>query len=538
MDTVCRLQKTNTVKVRQTDVAVMYFREFDYDSGTSTDIPPMSIFVNILEKGFDRIVLRTTERLIPRTVFFVKTFDSEKDQWELLCLEACKLYADPARSNNYILEAKILRPDHSNPHEDPEHWHGRIGPGVTDYRFFRGTPLIYSLPPEAVCPLLNSLILKRIRAGERFIRQGDPGDAVYLIQDGICAAIVENDGKSTTVARLRKGDLVGEMALLTGEKRSAHVEAETDMRIWMLGKKRFEDLAGKHPELRIFLTNLMTNWINTRTITARRKIGKYIITHIVGSGAYSIVYKGLHEVLNMPVAIKMMKHDMAMDRDFLINFHEEARTIAQFNHENIVKVHDIEKRYRTMFIIMEYLEGCSLRSELNSLLRLTSRQVVTYLLQLCRGLHYAHQRGVVHQDIKPDNIFLLLNGKAKILDFGLACRCGTEGRFCGTPFYMSPEQIECLQVDERTDIYALGIMAYELLAGRRPYPEDDMNRLLELHVKEDIPDPADVIPGIPEALRNFILKACERDVNRRYREIPEVLKDLQPLAAWLGLTHQ
>jgi len=538
MDTACKFQKTNTAHVPAADVAVMYLRGSDYFSGTSMATPPRSIFVKLLEKCSERIVLRTSEKLIPQTVFFVKAFDPEQGQWKLLCLESCKMSADPAQADNYLLEAQIRRPDPSDPHEDPEHWHGRIGPKMTDYHFFRSTPLIHSLPSEAVCPLLNSLFLKKIRAGERFICQGEPGDGVYLIQQGTCAAIVENDGGRTTVARLRKGDLVGEMAILTGEKCSAHVEAETDMRLWVLGKKRFEDLALDHPELRIFLTNLMTSWINTRTITARRKIGKYIITDIVGSGAYSIVYKGFHEILEMPVAIKMMKHDMAMDPDFLSNFHEEARTIAQFNHENIVNVHDIEELYQTVFIIMEYLEGCSLRSELNSLLRLTPRQVVTYLLQICRGLHYAHQRGVVHQDVKPDNIFLLLNGKAKILDFGLACRCGTESRFCGTPSYMSPEQIESLQVDERTDIYALGIMAYELLAGRRPYPEDDMNRLLDLHVEEDIPDPADVIPGLPDALRIFILKACKRDLNRRYREIPEVLKDLQPLAAWLGLTHQ
>lgn len=537
MDTACKLQKTNTAHVPAADVAVMYLRGSDYISGTSMATPPRSIFVNLLEKCSERIVLRTSEKLIPQTVFFVKAFDPEEGQWKLLCLESCKLSADPAQADYYLLEAQIRRPDPSDPHEDPEHWHGRIGPKMTDYHFFRSTPLIHSLPSEAVCPLLNSLFLKKIRAGERFICQGEPGDAAYLIRQGTCAAVVENDGRRTMVARLRKGDLVGEMAILTGEKRSAHVEAETDMRLWVLGKKRFEDLALDHPALRIFLTNLMTNWIKTRTITARRKIGKYIITDIVGNGAYSIVYKGFHEVLEMPVAIKMMKHDMAMDPDFLSNFHEEARTIAQFNHENIVNVYDIEECYQTVFIIMEYLEGCSLRSELNSLLRLTSRQVVTYLMQICRGLHYAHQRGVVHQDVKPDNIFLLLNGKAKILDFGLACRCGTEGRFCGTPSYMSPEQIECLQVDERTDIYALGIMAYELLTGRRPYPENDMNRLLDLHVEEDIPDPADVIPGLPHALRTFILKACERDRNRRYCEIPEVLKDLQPLAAWLGLTH-
>ena len=532
------IQNTDTVKPAKAGIALMYLRESDHRSGSFMTSLSRSFFVNLLKKSSARVVLRTSERIHSGTVFFIRDFDSKNGRWELIRLKSRNLAVDPAHNGDFLLEAQILPMDLSSFYEDPEDWEGRIGPDIKDYRFFCANSLIRSLPPEAICPLINSLLHQNIRAGERFIRQGDPGDAVYLIQEGICVAIVEKEDSLNTVARLHGGDWVGEMAILTGEKRSAHVEAETDLRVWVLGKERFESLAFEYPELRIFLTNLMTNWFNTRTITARRKIGKYIISDIIGSGAYSIVYKGLHQVLKMPVAIKMMKHDMAMDLDFLSNFHEEARMIALFNHENIIKVYDIEECYRTVFIIMEYLEGCSLRSELNRLPWLTSGQVVHYLIQICRGLHYAHQRGVIHQDIKPDNIFLLLNGKAKILDFGLACRCGTEGYFRGTPFYMSPEQIECLQVDERTDIYSLGIMAYELLSGKRPYPEDDMNYLLKLHVEEDIPDPAEAIPGIPEGLRQFIIKACARDASRRYREMPEVLRDLQPLAAWIGLTHQ
>lgn len=531
------IQNTNSTKQALAGIALMYLRQSDNLSDGPMTNPPRSFFVNLLEKSASRIVLRTTERILSGNFFFIRTFDPKNGRWELLRLKSRNLAADPVNTGSFLLEAQILPMDLSSFHDDPEHWQGRIGPELEDYRFFCTNFLIRSLPPKAICPLMNSLLHKNIRTGERFIHQGDPGDGVYLIQEGICAAVVEKEGTLVKVARLGRGDWVGEMAILTGEKRSAHVEAETNMRVWVLGKKQFESLALEYPELRIFLTNLMANWFSTRTITARRKIGKYLISDIIGSGAYSIVYKGFHQVLKIPVAIKMMKHDMAMDLDFLSNFREEAKTIALFNHENIIKVYDIEECYQTVFIIMEYLEGCSLRNELNRFLWLASGQVVHNLIQICRGLHYAHQRGVIHQDVKPDNIFLLPQGRVKILDFGLACRCGTEGYFRGTPFYMSPEQIECLQVDERTDIYSLGIMAYELLSGQRPYPEDDMNRLLKLHVHEDIPDPAEAIPGIPEGLRRFIMKACARDVNRRYREIPEVLRDLQPLAAWIGLTH-
>ena len=133
----------------------------------------------------------------------------------------------------------------------------------------------------------------------------------------------------------------------------------------------FEEISEAYPDLRSFLTDLMTRWFETRTITAERLIGKYLITDIIGSGGYSIVYRGVHEALNMPVAIKMMKHDLAMNADFIQNFRVEARTVAKFNHENIVHVYDIEERYKTIFIIMEQLEGMSMRILLKRMLRLS-----------------------------------------------------------------------------------------------------------------------------------------------------------------------
>jgi serine/threonine protein kinase len=239
----------------------------------------------------------------------------------------------------------------------------------------------------------------------------------------------------------------------------------------------------------------------------------------------------------MPVAIKMLFHDMAMDEEFVRNFQKEAITIAQFNHDNIIKVYDVESRYQTMFIVMELVQGSSLREIMNDRGPLPLDQVVRYLLQVCAGLHYAHERDVIHQDIKPGNLFVLPDGRLKILDFGLACPCGSENMMTGTPFYMSPEQVECLPVDERSDIYALGLTAFEMLSGRRPYPEDNPHATMEMHVAEDIPDPADHIEDLPEGMRQLILKACARDIDQRYRDIPELLQDLNPLARDLGVTE-
>jgi serine/threonine protein kinase len=227
-----------------------------------------------------------------------------------------------------------------------------------------------------------------------------------------------------------------------------------------------------------------------------------------------------------------------MNSDFIVKFREEARTIAKFNHANIIKVYDIEERFQTLFIMMEHLDGMSLRALLNRMVKLSPLQVVDYLLQICAGLQYAHGMDIVHQDIKPGNIFVLPNGKIKILDFGLACPCGSENFLTGTPFYMSPEQIDCLPVDARTDIFALGLMAYEMVTDQRPFKEEDGWKAMDLCLKQDIPDPAEIEPDLPVALREFMIKACSRDPDQRYQNVAEIIRDLQHLTENSGRTKR
>ncbi len=428
-----------------------------------------------------------------------------------------------------------LRRAHSAGLPAEEAAEGKLMPAAEDYAFFRGIDLLRRIHREAVCPLLNHIRRMRVPAGERFITQGAQGDAFYVIQRGTCAVLVETNGDTHRVAGRREGDILGEMALLTGEPRSAHVDAETDMVLWRVGRADFGRLLAEFPELRGFLTEIVADRFGASRVTAERSIGKYLITDVIGRGGFSIVYKGTHTGLNMPVVIKMLNHDMAMDPQFRSGFEKEARIIAGFNHENIIKVYDIEERFQTMFIVMELLEGRTLREVLNEMRQLPARETLRLLLQVCAGLRYAHARGIVHQDIKPGNLFITPGGRLKILDFGLAAPCGTESVMTGTPFYMSPEQVECLPVDQRADIYALGLTAYEMLAGRRPFPEEDPHAVMDLHVEQDIPDPAEAVEDLPEALRRFILKACARDPGRRYPDIAAVEAELRPLAEALGV---
>ena len=383
---------------------------------------------------------------------------------------------------------------------------------------------------------MNSICHRPVKTGEGFITQGEDGHFCFIVQSGTGRVVLEKQGERHTVGMIKEGEFVGEMALLTGEPRSAHVEAVTDMQLWSISRDVFERMLQADPEVGTFLTEIIAERFASRKLTADRRIGKYIITDILGRGAFAIVYNGYHTDLNRPVAIKMLRHDMAINPEFLGNFRKEAQTIANLNHDNIVKVFDIEERFRTIFIIMERLEGKTLRELIDDVGWLPVPEALNVLLQVCRGIQYAHEKAIVHQDVKPGNIFILPDGKVKILDFGLACPCGSENPLAGTPFYMSPEQVECLPVDERADIFALGLTAFEMVSGRRPFDETDPLKVMDLIVARDIPDPAGFVPGLPAPFRDFILKACARNPEDRYRTAGQAIEMIEPLAHQMGLS--
>jgi serine/threonine protein kinase len=227
----------------------------------------------------------------------------------------------------------------------------------------------------------------------------------------------------------------------------------------------------------------------------------------------------------------MMRHDMALYPDFLDSFYNEAKTIASLTHDYIVKVYDFEERYGTLFIIMEYLKGDSLKDMISHLKAIPPKLTTNFLVQICSALTHAHQHGVVHRDINPSNIIVQPNDQIKILDFGLACPAGTEDfSNAGTVYYMAPEQINGGPVDQRTDIYALGITAYEMVTGKRPFPEDNAKALLDMYLTRDITDPGLIIPDIPDELREFILKSARCDPDQRYQDMDQAMEVLRPLA--------
>lgn len=462
-----------------------------------------------------------------------------EESWMAFVGRVVRVDKSVTHDNYYVLGVELL-PERERAgiptHRVPT---GKKGMSPCDLEFLMRAQLFDAISDEAKCLLLNCMTPRHFRAGERFIRQGNEGNTFYIVQEGSCVAHVEKDGREHPIARLRPGDIVGEIALLTGGPRTAHVDAETDVKLWSISRTQFDAVCKECPDVQNFLTELVTQRLCGETVTADRTVGKYVVNEMIGRGGWSIVYKGIHTDLNMPVAIKMLKHDLAMDPDFSDKFRDEAKIIAHLNHENIVKVYDIEELYRSIFIIMEYLDGRSLDRVLERMPRLPLSKVLDILFQVCAGLSYAHEQSIVHQDIKPGNIFIQPNDRVRIVDFGLASSPGNrDSDLPGTLFYMSPEQIEGEPVDARTDIYSLGITAFEMITGQRPFPEDNLTKLMDLHVREDVPDPRTLISDLPDELSNFIMHATERDPSARYKNIGEVLHDLVPLAEKMGVKRQ
>ena len=495
-------------------------------------------FIGIHNLSEGGMMVESPEALDANAPVIIKRYLPDEDQWEIY--EGEIAWSQTVEDGVWQIGLQV-RPENDVPFEtdltlnyqEPNSYHIGV---IENFDFFINLPLLTYLPRNTFWALLNCLVPVEIGAGERLISQGEEATSLFIIEKGCGRVSVDKIGEEFTVAQLGPQDLVGEMAILTGEPRNAHFTAMEDMLVWRLDKVQFERTMNRLSDLRTFLTELVSRRLENSSMAADRQIGKYIAKHKLGAGAWAIVYQGIHGSLQKTVAIKMLKHQMAMDEEFSAKFIREAEIIANINHPNIVHVYDIEDLYATHFIVMEYLEGESLEQLLKRVGKLSPELTLHYLLQICAGLDHAHQLGIIHQDIKPDNILIQKDDTIKILDFGLACPAGSENfEMEGTIQYMSPEQIDSYPVDERTDIYCMGITAFEMVSGRRPYPDDDLQVMMDKRLEEDIPDPAEFRDDLPPRLGSFIRRACARDKADRFQNVKEAATELEQIAEEMGL---
>ncbi len=264
------------------------------------------------------------------------------------------------------------------------------------------------------------------------------------------------------------------------------------------------------------------------------QLGRYEIISELGQGAMGVVYKARDPLIERLVAIKTINLSLAQEEkeEYEARFYQEAKAAGRLSHPNIVTIYDVGKCGDIAYIAMEFLEGRELRDILDDGRHLPVDQVLDLVAQVARGLAYAHENGVVHRDVKPANIMVVRDDHVKITDFGIA-RMATSavrtqtGMVLGSPKYMSPEQVMGKKIDQRSDVFSLGVMLYEMLAGQAPFAGENINAIMYQTLNTVPPPPSTLNPAVPEMLDFIVAKALAKNVDDRYPDASEFAMDLR-----------
>ena len=240
--------------------------------------------------------------------------------------------------------------------------------------------------------------------------------------------------------------------------------------------------------------------------------GRYELIDVVGVGGMAVVYRARDTVLGRYVAIKILKEEFAKDPDIRKRFAIESRAVAKLSHHNIVSVYDVGNEDGTDYIVMELIEGVTLKEYLQQKGRLSWQESIFFAEQISSALVHAHSRGIIHQDIKPQNVIILRDGTAKLTDFGIASFATTQEtrvvqEAIGSVHYISPEQAKGSKIDYRTDIYSLGVVMYEMLTGRLPFEGETALQIVMQHINAVPPMPSELVPDIPKGLDAIVMHA-------------------------------
>lgn len=264
------------------------------------------------------------------------------------------------------------------------------------------------------------------------------------------------------------------------------------------------------------------------------QLGRYEVIGELGQGAMGVVYKARDPLIDRVVAIKTINLGLALDEkdEYEARFYQEAKAAGRLNHPNIVTIYDVGKSGDVAYIAMEFLEGRELRDVMNEKGMLPVEQVLDVVAQVALGLAYAHEHGIVHRDVKPSNIMLVRDGHVKITDFGIARMASASirtqtGMVLGSPKYMSPEQVMGKDIDQRSDIFSLGVMLYELLTGQAPFDGENVNAIMYQTLNLVPATPSSLNPVVPEMVNFIVAKALTKGLDDRYQSAKDLAIDLR-----------
>ena len=258
---------------------------------------------------------------------------------------------------------------------------------------------------------------------------------------------------------------------------------------------------------------------------------RYEILEIIGTGGMAVVYKARCHRLNRLVAIKILKDEFAGDEEFRRRFHAEGEAVAMLSHPNIVQVYDVSTSESANFIVMELIDGISMKQYMEKKGVLNWKETLHFSIQIAKGLEHAHSRGIVHRDIKPHNIMVLKNGSVKVMDFGIARVMNKSNTLTkealGSVHYISPEQAKGGHTDNRSDLYSLSVVMYEMMAGRPPYDGESAVAVAIQHINGGAALPSSLNPNIPSGMEQIIMKGMSLEIRDRYVSATEMLQDME-----------
>lgn len=260
---------------------------------------------------------------------------------------------------------------------------------------------------------------------------------------------------------------------------------------------------------------------------------RYEIIEEIGKGGMAVVYKAKCLVLNRYVALKVLRPEFREDKDFIHRFKAEAQSAGALSHPNIVSIYDVGQDGDLDYIVMEYVEGVTLKQYIDAKGVIPWKEAVDYAAQICSGLEHAHKKGIIHKDIKPHNIIITREGTLKITDFGIAKVMSTStistggAAAMGSVHYFSPEQARGGYIDAKTDIYSLGVLMYEMVTGKLPFDGDSAVAIAMQHIEKEPTPPKSLNPEIPQSLENVILRAMSKEQSARYDSATKMMIDLK-----------
>ena len=414
----------------------------------------------------------------------------------------------------------------------------------------RDVPLFRAVHASDLIAIWRCLTEIRLPAGTVICQRGEPGDEFYVIQDGVIAIRLGLDFGGVPIRRLGPGDFFGEMALLSGEPRSADVVVEEDAVLWVLERAEFDSLTSRSIPLLQSINKVLCSRINQLTLRLAEDesgkvqgltgmcFGPYRVIEQIGVGGMAAVYSAAHDISKTAKAIKVLPGCWGSAPAMRERLRREGAMIQQIRHPNIIRLFEVgevdDQLGGGCYLVMEWLPHA-----LDRLLRaqfpepLSASASLRIVHGVVEGLAAVHAVGIVHRDVKPSNILLREDGTPVLTDFGLATalaevastmRLTPTNVILGTPDYISPEQVAGLKVDGRSDIYSLGVVLYQMLAGYVPFAGREPMDILHAQVEEA---PPPLPKSVPDALRSIVEKALQKRCKDRYGSAAELAEVIQ-----------